>query len=160
MGRFFQGEHSYWLLVTRYSYSPPPVVQSTTPPRPGSTHANFVCAGPGGGGHWCVSRCNDQPAGLSPTKIIIFAGPICRHPSTEGNLAFVSSRNKFPAVGGGDTGPRATRRVGGKGRGGKRLGDCDRDPDFFILSLRHVLKIQSFCKFAHNLNRYATVYHL
>ena len=135
MGRFFQGEHSYWLLVTRYLLlvisPPPPVVQSTPP-----------------------------PDGLSPTKIIIFAGPICRHPSTEGNLAFVSSRNKFPAVGGGDTGPRATRRVGGKGRGGKRLGDCDRDPEFSILSLRHVLEIQSFCKFAHNLNRYATVYHL
>ena len=58
-------------------------------------------------------------------------------------------RIKFPSIGGVPA-----------GRGGKRLGDCDRDPEFFILSLRHVLKIQSFCKFAHNLNRYATVYHL
>ena len=104
------------------------------------------------------TRAMTTPPACHPRKLSFSRGPICRHPSAEGNLAFVSSRNKFPSVGGGDTGPRATRRVGGKGRGGKRLGDCD--PEFFILSLRHVLEIQSFCKFAHNLNRYATVYHL
>ena len=36
-------------------------------------------------------------------------------------MAFVSSRNKFPSIGEGDTGPRATRRVGGQDRGGKRV---------------------------------------
>ena len=106
------------------------------------------------------ARVMTTPTACHPRKLSFSRGPICRHPSAEGNLAFVSSRNKFPSVGGGDTGPRATRHVGGKGRGGKRLGDCDRDPEFSILSLRHVLEIQSFCKFAHNLNRYATVYHL
>ena len=90
------------------------------------------------------TRAMTTPPACHPRKLSFSRGPICRHPS----------------VGGGDTGPRATRRVGGKGRGGKRLGDCDRDPEFSILSLRHVLEIQFFCKFAHNLNRYATVYHL
>ena len=72
-------------------------------------------------GRESINPRDDHPAGLSPTKIVIFAGPICRHPYAEGNLAFVSSRNKFPSIGEGDTGPRATRRVGGQDRGGKRV---------------------------------------
>ena len=41
-----------------------------------------------GGGHWCVSRCADHPAGLSPTKIIIFAGPDMPAPLRIGELGF------------------------------------------------------------------------
>ena len=40
----------------------------------------------GGGGHWCVSRCDDHPAGLSPTKIIIFAGANMPAPLRRGEL--------------------------------------------------------------------------
>ena len=88
MGRFFRGQMvaRNSLLVTRVSH--PRRAKHAPPPRPGSTHANFVCAGPGGGGHWCVSRCG---------------------------------RSSPPLEGWHDTGPRATRRVGGKCRGGKRV---------------------------------------
>ena len=64
MGRFFSGGgNSYWLLVTRYSC--------------------FLHRG-----RWalCVSRCDDHPAGLSPTKIIIFAGPDMPAPLRRGEL--------------------------------------------------------------------------
>ena len=49
------------LLVTRISPfakasgdKPTPRRAGRDTPRPGSTHANYVCAGPGGGGHWRV----------------------------------------------------------------------------------------------------------
>ena len=75
-----------WLRVTRgllLVLAPPPSSQAM-PPRPDSTHANFVCAGPGGGGHWgvlvtgvCCPQYGrwglDHPAPLG-------------HPSAEGNL--------------------------------------------------------------------------
>ena len=100
-------------------------------------------------GRESISPRDDHSAGLSPTKIIIFVGPDMPAPLRRGEPRPRRYIAKFLSIGGVVA-----------DRGGKRLGDCDRDPEFFILSLRHVLEIQSFCKFAHNLNRYATVYHL
>ena len=34
----------------------PPSHEVRHPPRPGTTHANYVCAGPGGGGHFRTRR--------------------------------------------------------------------------------------------------------
>ena len=60
---------------------PPPVVLCTTPPAHRTTHANYVCAGPGGGG---------GHSGVVPFGNIVFyycdhPGTSC-HPSAEGNF--------------------------------------------------------------------------
>ena len=148
---------SCWLLVTCYSCHPSPRLRVINPtprragrdtPRPDSTHANSVCAGPGGGGH-SYDRCDelfdsftlvrwalDHP---SPRlRVMNHPGTSC-HPSAEGN--FVPQRygcsshirckeelrprwerTKFPSIGG-VARYRAPRDVsrGWLGRGGKRV---------------------------------------
>ena len=78
--------------------SPTPRRAERDTPRPGSTHANYVCAGPGVG-RWALacSRHGDMlptiwamdnrpPRPNHPRKIAFSWGPVSRHPSIEGNF--------------------------------------------------------------------------
>ena len=44
------------------------------------------------------TRVMTTPPACHPRKLSFSRGPICRHPSAEGNPAFVSLRNKFPSI--------------------------------------------------------------
>ena len=84
----------YWLLVTCCSYYPTPRRALRDTPRPPqiTTHANFVCAGPGVG-RWALAR--SRHGGTLPKLCAVGIGTF-------------PSRNKVPhlAEGWRDTGPR------------------------------------------------------
>ena len=83
----------------RTMYSHPPSCFARHPPPHRPTHANYVCAGPGGGGgHSGVvpfgnivrpprRALHDTPPPTEPPTQTMFArGPVSCHPSAEGNF--------------------------------------------------------------------------
>ena len=129
--------NSYSLLVTRVSPfaeatgdKPHPPSRGARHPPPDSTHANSVCAGPGGGGH-SYDRCDElfdsfhscavgirppRPAGTPPQRGTLFRNGTGATAISvvKGNLDRGGNVPSSPPLEGWrDTGPRATCRVGG-----------------------------------------------
>ena len=101
---------------TMYSH-PPRRALRDTPPAHRTTHANYVCAGPGGGdGHSCVVPFGnivfyycDHP-GTTTHENCIFAGPGIVPPLRRGELYSATVCSQFSSIGG--VGAGMTRECG------------------------------------------------
>ena len=107
-----------WALhCARDNVFPPRRALRDTPPPHRTTHANYVCAGPGGGGghsgvvpFWYIAFYYCDHPGTTTHENCIFAGPGIVPPLRRGELYPATVRTKFPSIGG-----------VGAARGGKRF---------------------------------------